>query len=604
MTETSTEPEPRFRPTELAPSETRADEPTFARIIALGGLLPLAVGVVTWVRAQYGDTLLPLGMAYMAVAVGLACLWFHANRDGETEVRRAYGVFAGAMLLLAAVLCVLPGHAPGAETKVIGYHTVPWGAAAGMVSLLFLVPFVRHETDAKFRNIGLMTMLFAGAMLTGGAVVAGVAKAETLVGPGAVLALLGVGFLSAYLAQESADDGLGRLAAVLLGLLGAVAIVYAIGRATFPTVLIDGPASLKNAFGRYDTWKLGGRALVVLACVGVAVVGWRTTSWPAWVRGAFAIVGLGFAGVFGYAAVAPTGMTPRDSFLVPHGLILGGIGLVYLAVSIGAASDAPFVVLVRRELAGFFYSPVAYVVLFGMTILQWIGYYLFLTILRPRSNFGDPSGGSVNEPILENYLTGTIIGPLVLPLLIPVLTMRLFSEEKRTGSIEVLLTAPVSERTVAVSKFLAAWLFYLLCWVPMGLFLIALWAESPDRAGGRFDYKPLLGLYVAVATSGLAFIAMGSFFSTLTQNQMVAAVLTGAGMLLLFFFRWGNYVQDQTSYPIVKSVLSVLQRLSYWELWTNALAGQLLVKDLLIQVSMAAFWLFLTVKSLEARKWN
>ena len=112
--------------------------------------------------------------------------------------------------------------------------------------------------------------------------------------------------------------------------------------------------------------------------------------------------------------------------------------------------------------------------------------------------------------------------------MVPALTMRLVAEENRTGSMEVLLTAPVNEGPVVVSKFLATWLFFLLTWLPSGLFLIALRIEVRQA----FDYLPLLSYYVCLAAQGLAFVGMGLFFSTLTRNQVVAAVLTFVGMLV------------------------------------------------------------------------
>ena len=93
----------------------------------------------------------------------------------------------------------------------------------------------------------------------------------------------------------------------------------------------------------------------------------------------------------------------------------------------------------------------------------------------------------------------------MIPFLVPALTMRLLSEEKRTGTLEVLLTAPVNEAAVVLSKFLACWLFFMLCWVPTGLYLIALRVEG----GQPFDYRPLLSFYLAVGASGAAFIAIG-----------------------------------------------------------------------------------------------
>ena len=135
-----------------------------------------------------------------------------------------------------------------------------------------------------------------------------------------------------------------------------------------------------------------------------------------------------------------------------------------------------------------------------------------------------------------------------LMLQIPVLTMRLVSEEKRTGSLRFMLTAPVNEWPIILSKFLATWLFFLISWLPATLFLIALRVE----VGQPFDYRPLLSFYVSLAAQGLAFVGMG-LFSTLTKNQIVAAVLTFAGMMAFLFCYILRVRPDRSRYGLVPS---------------------------------------------------
>src|SRR5437879_3140322 len=132
------------------------------------------------------------------------------------------------------------------------------------------------------------------------------------------------------------------------------------------------------------------------------------------------------------------------------------------------------------------------------------------------------------EPIIRFYFIAW--WPVITTIfIVPVLTMRLLSEEQRTGTLEVLFTAPVGETVVVLSKFLASWIFFMLTWVPWGLFLVALRVEG----GQPFEYRPLLSFYIAMACSGAAFLAMGLFFSSLTRNQIVSAILTFVGMLSL-----------------------------------------------------------------------
>jgi hypothetical protein len=289
-----------------------------------------------------------------------------------------------------------------------------------------------------------------------------------------------------------------------------------------------------------------------------------------------AVLGLAFAAVFvvgSFSSPVPATPTP---YLVPFGLLLGGIGLAFLAVSVALVSDSTFVALTRRELAAYFFSPIAYIVLLGVALGTAIGYMLFLDIMQERD--------VVMEPILQDYFAGSLIGPLMIPFLVPALTMRLLSEERRTGTLEVLLTAPVSEAAVVLSKFLACWLFFMLCWVPTGLYLIGLRVEG----GQPFDYRPLLTFYLAVGASGAAFIAIGLVFSALTRNQIVAAVLTFVVMLALMVVQWSEVFTF-----VGPAVKAALKRLAYWDLWVASLRGQLPVRDVLIQLSIAVFGLFL-----------
>lgn len=574
-------------PPEFAPSDVRADAPTIARVAGMTGLFALTVGVVSVVAAQWGRGLAGEGFGYLMAAFGVVGLFAHAARDSDVEVRRLYGALAAALLIAAVVIGVFPYKPPGGGDRAVGAW-LPYGVGLGLLSLLFFVPFVRHETEEPYRTWSRYVLLGAGGLLTVGSVVGGVVRPEFLVGPGVMLAFLGLGFLAAYLTSVDTAEGLGFQVAVGLGILGAAALLVAVGRSVVPTVLYEGPAALKTPLQTYDRWKVAARVASVLIGLGVASLALSRRT-PPWLRGAAAVLGLAWAGVFVVGSFGTPVHSAPTPYLVPFGLILGGIGLAFLAVSVALVSDNPFVVLTRRELAAYFFSPIAYIVLLGMALAAGLGYSFFIGLLY------DPRSGPALEPILQDYLPATFIGPLLVPFLVPALTMRLLSEERRTGTLEVLLTAPVTEAGVVLSKFLACWLFFMLCWVPAGLYLIGLRVEG----GQPFDYRPLLSFYLAVGACGAAFIAVGLVFSALTRNQIIAAVLTFVVMLVLMVARWSEHLPELG--PAIKLVLA---RLSYWLLWTKSLQGQLPVRDVLLQLSIAVFGLFLAVKILEARKWS
>jgi ABC-type transport system involved in multi-copper enzyme maturation permease subunit len=280
-------------------------------------------------------------------------------------------------------------------------------------------------------------------------------------------------------------------------------------------------------------------------------------------------------------------------FLVPAGLILLFVGLAYLAVSLGICSDNQFVTLTRRELSAYFLSPIGYLVLAGMVLIQWLSYQSFVGRLME----GVDGKGVTLQPIVRYYFFA-LLPVIAILLMVPALTMRLVAEETRTGSMEVLLTAPVNEGPVVVSKFLATWLFFLLTWLPSGLFLIALRIEVRQA----FDYLPLLSYYVCLAAQGLAFVGMGLFFSTLTRNQVVAAVLTFVGMLV--FLACYMIRTEEITLGLPQFVRTALGRLSYIHMWAESLGGRLPIRDVFLFASLGAFWLFLSIKVLETRKWS
>jgi ABC-type transport system involved in multi-copper enzyme maturation permease subunit len=349
-----------------------------------------------------------------------------------------------------------------------------------------------------------------------------------------------------------------------------------------------------------------GRVLLILLGLGGLLALWARR-WPLLVRGGVAAVGVLFATVFVVGAfAAPVGKVPgayvlpgglqlADAYLVPGGLLLGGLGAAFLAVGVGVVVDAPVVVLLRRELAAFFYSPIAYLVLFGNALIAGMSYLFFIGTLFG----GDPDmqRGVVPEPIVARYWALGMGAAFTVPVLVAAITMRSFAEEKRSGTLEVLLTAPVSDWAVVLSKFLAALAFFMLCSLPAAGFLVAL-----RYAGGTpFDYRPLLSYYLAMLACGVSFVGFGVFVSSLTRNQIVAAVITFAGIFAMLL----TVLRDAFSFVIKETGFrNVLGKFDYFTLWQQALNGQLPVPEVCVQVSLGVFWLFLTIKVLEARRWG
>jgi ABC-2 type transport system permease protein len=285
------------------------------------------------------------------------------------------------------------------------------------------------------------------------------------------------------------------------------------------------------------------------------------------------------------AFVGPGGSAWFTSF----GVILLAVGLGYTLLGGGLASDSTLLILVRRELGAFFFSPITYLVLFGFTFFWFISWYFFVQELAST----DPRNPPI-EPIVRSYLFQLF--PVIMVIVsVPVLTMSVFSEESRSGTLEVLLTAPVSEGQVVFSKFLAALITYMVTWVPAGLYLLAI----PLSGGNAFDYKPLLSYLVCMLVWSAGFVSMGLFFSSLTRNLLVAAVLCGAGMVVLTFIYFPAH------HPVLERDWgTVLTHMSYLDTWLSSLEGKIVPRFLLFPATMTVLFLFLTYKVLESRKWR
>jgi hypothetical protein len=579
---------------ELAPSETRAETLTLTRIgCGFGGLFLFTLGVASVIAARYEYGLLGANWGYLSAFVGLGLLFVHSVRDTDPEVRRVYGLAGVLFLLLAVGVGVYPAKPDGAAAPVAGQLLLPWGALFGFVSLLFLVPFARNETAEPYRSWAHLALLGTGGLLCAGAVVCGLVNPAGLVAPAIILGLLGVAFLCGYYSVADSSADLPHWAATGLGVLGAATVVYAVGRTVLPTVLYEGSAALLRPNQTTDPFKVFGRGLVVLAGFA-SLLAVRSRTLPAWLKFGLPVVGLVFAGVFLFGSfgknLISTAPTP---FLVPGGVVLTLLGLAFAAVGVGVTSDAPLVVLTRRELAAFFYSPIVYIVLFGSAVAAGLGHRMFLQYVMRNT---------LPEPVLVFHPGLGILAGIIVLFVVPALTMRALSEERRTGTLEVLLTAPVNEWAVLLSKFAATLLVYMLTWLPQAVFLVVLCV-----IGKPYDVRPLLSYYLAVFAAGCGFVAMGLFFSGLTRNQVVAAVLTFAGMVGLFMVRFVVQRDDTfqgLSPEAAQGLAAFLQRFAFLQTWETALDGQLELPAVVVSLSMAVFWLVLTAKLLEARKWS
>ena len=247
----------------------------------------------------------------------------------------------------------------------------------------------------------------------------------------------------------------------------------------------------------------------------------------------------------------------------------------------------------KKEMRLYFTSPIAYVV---CTIFLLIAGYFFFSIF---SFFTRASMQSAMNPQMGRDLnvTDSVLRPLfsnvsvILLLLMPMVTMRLFSEERRSGTIELLLSYPVRDGAVLVGKYLAALALY------AGMLLFTLLYPAILVYFARLEWGPVLTGYLGLALMGATFLAVGLFASSLTENQIVASITTFGVLLLFWVLGW---TADYAGAPWNR----VLTHLSIIEHNDSFAKGVLDTKDIVYYLDFTLLALFLTLRSLEARRWK
>lgn len=183
-----------------------------------------------------------------------------------------------------------------------------------------------------------------------------------------------------------------------------------------------------------------------------------------------------------------------------------------------------FFILWRREIASAFHQPLAYIVLFFFLIVTGFNFQAAVTLLNH-------SPGSVTTLVEAFFNTVYFWFPFVL--VFPLLTMRVFAEEVRSGTVELLMTAPVGDAQVVLAKFAGCLFFFTVLWVPSLLYFVVFGQVTGVQAAGAMG--SYLGAYAMLFLMGAFFTAVGCFASALTDNQIVAAVIGFSGILAFFF---------------------------------------------------------------------
>ncbi len=249
-------------------------------------------------------------------------------------------------------------------------------------------------------------------------------------------------------------------------------------------------------------------------------------------------------------------------------------------------------IICRKELGSYFVSPVAYLLLtmfaliFGFFFWNALGVFIIEGMEMQMRGQSFPM--NINEQIIRPLLSNASVIGLFF---IPMITMRLFAEEKRTGTIELLATSPIRDIEIIIGKWLAALMLY--CFL---LLFTALNFAFLFKYGNP-DWKPLLLGYLGLLLQAGAFLAIGTFISTLTKNQIIAGAATFGVELILWVIGWvGEYETALWAH-----VLSYFSVLTHFESFAR---GTLDSKDLVFYVTAIFLGLFFTARSMESLRWR
>ncbi|HLX69475.1 MAG TPA: ABC transporter permease subunit [Verrucomicrobiae bacterium] len=245
-------------------------------------------------------------------------------------------------------------------------------------------------------------------------------------------------------------------------------------------------------------------------------------------------------------------------------------------------------ILTRRELASFFLSITGYVIIAGLALL--VGFDIVALL---KNQGADPFTMPVTQLFFNNLLLW-----IVIVLTTPIISMRLFALEKATGTFETLMTTPVGDVQIVAAKFSAAVIFFIVMWLPSlaCLFIVQHFANQP----GALDKGTLLSMYLGVFLAGCLFLSIGCLASAITRSQVLAGMITlvaGLGLLIL------NWVTQSIS-PNGQWQTQVWSFFNLSQQMIDFTRGVLDTRIIIYYLSSTFFFLFLTLRVIESRRWK
>ena len=249
--------------------------------------------------------------------------------------------------------------------------------------------------------------------------------------------------------------------------------------------------------------------------------------------------------------------------------------------------------IAHKELKGYFASPVAYVVIgFSAILFGWffinLLYYFDRTQMQAGSGFQGPQAVNVNEIMISPLFLNVSV---ILLFTLPLITMRTYAEEKRSGTIELLLTSPLTDLQIVLGKFLGGMVLYI------AMLAVTLVHMAFLFAYGNPEWRPIATGYLGLLLMGGCFLSLGLFVSSLTRNQIIAGMVTFAVFLMFWVINWIATFMGPTPQ-------AVLNYLSITEHLNDFARGVIDTKHLVYYFSFIAFSLFLTVRAVDSERWR
>jgi ABC-2 type transport system permease protein len=243
-----------------------------------------------------------------------------------------------------------------------------------------------------------------------------------------------------------------------------------------------------------------------------------------------------------------------------------------------------------KEIRAYFMSPIAYIVIGFYALLYGYFYYVMLRFFERQSMQTMQMGGNMN---INQMLIAPVFmnAEVVLLFVLPMVTMRTYSEEKRSGTIELLLTSPLTDWQIILGKFIGAMTLFAammaITLIHIGLLFVY----------GQPEWKPVATTYLGMLLMGGCFISLGLFISSLTKNQIVAGMITFAAFLMFWVINWMGSFMGTTAQ-------AVLAHLSIIDHFDDFSKGIIDTSHLIYYISFISFGLFLTARSVDSERWR